>query len=90
MSDVVIFSDQNVHAEVTNATPTELLQEAEKAKDPARKNCSTGKKYVCPFSMRLFDHFARHLVNKHKDQEELLPLATLELNCDERKKLIAQ
>lgn len=48
------------------------------------------KKYFCPFCKNLVDHFPRHLINKHKSEEEVIRIKCMSPKSEERAKLIAK
>lgn len=62
----------------------------EKDDSPPRRQKQKTKKYFCIFCRTLVDHFSRHLLNKHKEEEEVLKLLTTPVGSTERKKVLSE
>lgn len=89
-------SDEEFNVKMTARRQLFNSPEPIKNTDPAAKineknsiSSSTGrKKYYCVFCKSLVLNFARHLVNNHKDKDEVAPLLILDKSDPDRKKLI--
>lgn len=66
--------DHRESAEVAPTTKQEIQSDKKKTKN-----------YFCPFSKELTGHFARHLVNKHKLEDEVMQFINLETKSEKKK-----